>query len=233
MNFFSRIIHSLRSLPRPRLLRPFAIVLDWGTSNRLDTRGRMVATVRLLGTGNIIEIDKTSSFTGHILIKGTNNRVLVGKGCRLAGEIIVKGSNQTVTIGDETTFASVYLLCMENKDITIGRRCMFSRNIEIRTSDAHALIDKKKRTRLNPASSIIIGDHVWVGVGALISKGAIIADDSVVGAASFVNKAFEESNVVIAGTPAKVIRRGVTWNRGRKPRYSREALDAWRLPPES
>lgn len=233
MNFFSRILRRLRSLPRLRLLRPFAIVLDWGTVNRLDARGKMIATVRLRGTGNTIEIDRSSSFTGHILVKGTNNRVLVGKKCRLAGEIIVKGNNQTVTIGDETTFASVYLLCMENKDVTIGRHCMFSRNIEIRTSDAHALIDKRKRTRLNPAASIVIGDHVWVGVGALISKGTIIAADSVVGAASFVNKAFEESNVVIAGTPAKIIRRGVTWNRGRKSRYSREVLDAWRLPPET
>ncbi|WP_307227399.1 acyltransferase [Pararhizobium capsulatum] len=180
----------------------------------------------------MIEIDKSSSFKGHITVKGKYNRVVVGRNCALVGEIMVKGNNQTVTIGDETTFVSVYLLCLENKDVTIGRSCMFSRDIEIRTSDAHALIDNKKKTRLNLPASVVIGDHVWIGVGAVISKGSVIADDSVVGAKSFVNKAFSESNIVIAGTPAKIIRRGVTWNRQRRSRYTREALDAWRLPPE-
>lgn len=191
-----------------------------------------MAVIRIRGDGNTIEMGPSSSFTGRIFIRGQNNRIVIGKNCRLNGSIVVKGKNQTVSIGDETTFASVYLLCIENKDVTIGRWCMFSRNIEIRTSDAHALIDNKTRKRLNPAGSITIGDHVWVGVGALISKGSMIGNDSVVGAKSFVNKAFDESNVVIAGTPAKIIRSGVTWNRGRKSRYARETLNAWKLPPE-
>jgi acetyltransferase-like isoleucine patch superfamily enzyme len=232
MNFFSRLLNRLRSLPRIRLRRPLAVVLDWGKTNTVLAPGKMIATVRLRGSDNLIEMDRSSCFTGHITVQGNANRIIIGKNCRLAGEILVKGNKQTVTIGDRTTFVSVYLLCMENKDITIGRHCMFSRDIEIRTSDAHALIDNKKRVRLNPAASVKIGDHVWVGVGAVISKGTVIADDSVVGAKSFVNKTFEEGNVVIGGTPAKIIRRGVTWDRGRKQRYTREWLDAWRQPPE-
>jgi acetyltransferase-like isoleucine patch superfamily enzyme len=232
MNFLSRLWNRLRSLPRVRLLRPLGLVLDWGKANKVVAPRNMVATVRLRGTDNLVEMDRSSRFTGHITVQGNGNRVIIGKNCRLAGEILVKGNKQTVTIGDRTTFVSVYLLCMENKDITIGRHCMFSRDIEVRTSDAHALIDNRKRVRLNPAASVTIGDHVWVGVGAVISKGTVIADDSVVGAKSFVNKVFEEGNVVIGGTPAKIIRRGVTWDRGRKQRYTREWLDSWRKPPD-
>lgn len=232
MNFFERTRDFFRRLPRLRFLRPFAICLDWGAQTHISAPGRIIATLRVRGTGNVVIIDPSSSFTGHITMEGHNNRIVIGKDCELAGEIIVKGKNQTVTIGDETTFVSVYVLCMENKDITIGRRCMFSRGIEIRTSDAHALIDKKSGMRLNPAAPVVVGDHVWVGMRAILNKGTAIADDSVVGAQSFVNSAFDEGNIVIAGTPAKIIRRGVTWDRGRKRRYSRKEMDSWKMPPD-
>lgn len=233
MSFLEKSRDFYRRLPRLRLLRPLAVCLDWGSETSVSAPGRMVATLRIRGKQNSVFIDASSSFTGHITMKGSNNRIIIGKNCRLAGEIIVKGRDQTVIIGDETTFVSVYVLCIENKDITIGRQCMFSRGIEIRTSDAHALIDNRSGRRLNPAASVVIGDHVWVGMRAILNKGTIIVADSVVGAQSFVNSAFDEGNVVIAGTPAKIIRRGVTWNRGRRHRYSRNELDSWKIPPDS
>ena len=110
----------------------------------------------------------------------------------------------------------------------IGRRCMFSRKIEIRTSDAHSIVDRETGRRLNGAGSITIGDHVWVGLGVVINKGASIPADSVVGAMSFVNRSFDEQGVVLAGTPARVVRRGITWNRGKKKRFTREQLEYWK-----
>jgi acetyltransferase-like isoleucine patch superfamily enzyme len=133
-----------------------------------------------------------------------------------------------VSIGDSTTFQTVYLLCQEGCDITVGRHCMFSREIEVRTTDAHSLVDISSGTRLNRPQSIVIGDHVWVGLRALINKGASIPDDSIVGAAAFVNSAHSESHTVLAGVPAKVVRRGVTWNRGRKDSFTEEELLEWR-----
>jgi acetyltransferase-like isoleucine patch superfamily enzyme len=105
---------------------------------------------------------------------------------------------------------------------------MFSRKIEVRTTDAHSVVDRQTRRRLNPASSVTIGDHVWVGLGAVINKGSSVPADSVVGAMSFVNRSFEEEGVILAGIPAKVIRTGITWNRGRNARYTQEELDFWK-----
>ena len=45
------------------------------------------------------------------------------------------------------------------------------------------------------------------------SKGVNIANNSVIGASAVVTKGFEESNVIIAGNPAKVIKRGINWRR--------------------
>ncbi len=229
MNFFKRAGRVFRTLPRLRFWRPFAVQLDWGHDNVVAFKGRLIATVRLYGSGNRIELPETSSFVGHITVRGRGNRVLIGENCRIAGELMIKGSNQTISIGEGTTFESVYIVCLERCDVTIGRWCMFSRGIEMRTSDAHSLIRRRDGRRLNLAAPVVIGDHVWVGVGALISKGTVIPDDCVVGAKSFVNKAFSETSTLLAGTPATVVKRGITWNRGRKRRFSNDEMKAWRV----
>lgn len=229
MNFFVKACRYIKSLPQVRFFKPFAIKLDWGHDNAVDAKGRLIATVRLYGSQNRIELPATSSFTGHITVRGQGNRILIGDNCRLAGEFIVKGSNQTVTVGEGTTFESVYVLCLERCDITIGRGCMFSRGIEVRTSDAHSLIRRRDGRRLNRAASVVVGDHVWVGLGSILNKGTVIPEDCVVGAKSFVNKAFSESGVVLAGTPATIVKRDVTWSRGRKQRLTQEEMDAWRV----
>ncbi len=192
----------------------------------VEARGKIVVK----GTGNTIEFLQGSLLNGSIEIQGNNNRVLIGAHCAIRGRILVKGSKQTVSIGDHTTFQSVYLLCQEGCNVTIGRWCMFSRDIEIRTTDAHSVVDASTGRRINEPASVTIGDHVWGSVGVFISKGVTLAADSIIGANSFVNGTFLETGTLIVGAPAKVVRRGVTWNRSRKAKFTEEELNAWRLP---
>ena len=58
-----------------------------------------------------------------------------------------------------------------------------------------------------------IGNNVYIGPGAIIFGDIEIADNISIGANATVNKSFTEPNVVIAGTPAKVVKRDVpSWN---------------------
>lgn len=52
----------------------------------------------------------------------------------------------------------------------------------------------------------IIGNNVYIGPGAILFGDIIIADNVTIGANATVNKSFLQSNVAIAGTPAKVIK---------------------------
>lgn len=207
---------------------PYSLSLPEGNafdcSSAQEVRGRITVT----GSGNEIVLAEGARFSGSIIISGKNNRVYLGKSTHYRGEILVKGAGQTVSFGDHSTTAGVYILCQEGCDVRIGKWCMFSREIEIRTTDAHSVIDRESGRRLNLPASIEIGDHVWVGVGAIINKGARIADDNIVGAMSFVSKSFEESGTIIAGVPAKVVRTGITWARLRKKNYSTEEMAYWR-----
>ena len=52
---------------------------------------------------------------------------------------------------------------------------------------------------------ITVGDHVWIGAGAIILPGVTIGDGSVVGAGSVVTNSIPP-NCVAAGVPARVIK---------------------------
>ena len=59
--------------------------------------------------------------------------------------------------------------------------------------------------KLIPAKPIRIGKNCFIGCNAIILKGTVLGDGSVVGAGAVVAGIFE-SNSVIAGNPARVIR---------------------------
>ena len=192
------------------------------------SKGLVNLAHELTGQGNQIVVEAASTFSGTLEIQGSDNIVRIGKHCSIRGKIVVKGRNQRVTIGDHTTFVGVYLLCIEECNIEIGSHCMFSRDIEIRTSDAHSVVDRASGRRINLPGSVRVGTHVWIGVGALVSKGASVPDDSIVGAHSFVNGTFDEQGIILAGAPARIVKRGITWNRSRKKAFTERELDHWR-----
>ena len=65
-------------------------------------------------------------------------------------------------------------------------------------------IERRKTECVQP--SITIGDDVWIGGGAIILPGVTIGNRVVVAAGAVVTKNVED-DVVVAGVPAKVIKR--------------------------
>ncbi|MGE0784541.1 MAG: acyltransferase [Sandaracinaceae bacterium] len=163
--------------------------------------------------GHRVEVGDGAHVQGlRIKFHGRGSRVILGAGCRWRGYIIVHGDGRTVRIGARSTAIGVYIVS-RGADVTIGEDCMFSRDIEVRSTDVHPIYDRETGRRINPAAAVRIGDRVWVAADATISKGSVIPDGCVVGAKSFVNRAFDEPDCVIAGVPAKVIRKNVRWER--------------------
>lgn len=86
-------------------------------------------------------------------------------------------------------------------------------NPSIRGDDAHSVIDVKTGDVLNkPKHPLIIEDHCWIAADTKITKNAHIHANSIVAANAVVTKDYLEENVVIAGNPARIVKRGVTWN---------------------
>ena len=169
--------------------------------------------IRFEGYNNIVEIDPEANIKDlYIELLGNDNKVKIDKEVSLHGTIRL-GFGCEVIIGERTSSTNpIYATISEHTKLIIGKDCMFATNNQIRTDDAHAIYDVHTGKRINHSRNIIIGDHVWIGYGATIMGGAEIGSGSVIGAFSFVRKKFP-NNCIIAGTPAKLVRKDIFWER--------------------
>ena len=87
--------------------------------------------------------------------------------------------------------------------ITIGRGSYIAPNVGLITAN-HDLADPDKHLEPKP---IVLGEKCWIGMNAVILPGVTLGPGTVVGAGSVVTKSFPEGHCVIAGNPAKLLRK--------------------------
>lgn len=165
------------------------------------------------GKGNEITFAKGVMIKNTlILIRGNNNKVCVGENSVIVnGELWIEDDNNLISIGESTKLCGkAHLACIEGTAIRIGDGCLFSSDLVFRTGDSHSVLDSEGK-RINPSADIVVGDKVWIGHRAMVTKGAKIPANSVVGTGAIVTKAFEEQGVALAGVPAKVIKTNIGW----------------------
>lgn len=123
-----------------------------------------------------------------------------------------------IEIGDGFTTEPNVTIYADCASIFIGDDCMVSKNVTLRTHDGHSIFDMETGKRINHwkrecgTEDIRIGNHVWLGMDSTIMYRSEIEEGSIVGAHSLVKSKFPK-HVIIAGIPAKVIRRNVAWSR--------------------
>ncbi len=179
------------------------------------------SSIRIVGNNNSVTIGNNCNLRCFsIFIIGNNNNITLGNNISaIYASLHMENDDNAIEIGDGTTIhgrnASVVELAVdEGTCIRVGNDCMISNDVEIRSSDSHSVLDNNGN-RLNPAEDIIVFDHVWIGMRAMILKGTVIGNNCIVGAGSICNKNYEEENVLIAGNPAKIVKEKVNWSRDR------------------
>lgn len=165
-------------------------------------------------SNNSIYIGAHTSLNGEctFLFMGSGSEVRIGAyngigNCNLS---ISEGSS--LTTGIKCSFGGFSATVYEEGQINIGNDCMFSHAIQLWQTDTHPIFDVITGERLNRSCNITIGNHVWVGTNSFLMGGASIGDDCIVGANAVTSGKFE-SNTIIAGNPARVVRKGVTWRK--------------------
>jgi acetyltransferase-like isoleucine patch superfamily enzyme len=84
---------------------------------------------------------------------------------------------------------------------TIGEGILISRGVKIFDSDFHKVLDEDGN-QTNSTKPMRIGDHVWIGLGAIILRGSQIGDGAVISAGSVVMGKIKAGTNAI-GNPAR------------------------------
>ena len=109
---------------------------------------------------------------------------------------------QGMTVGNNTITSS-QLKTSEPYLITIGDNVTISHDVDFVTHDNS--VCKLFGIDHDLYGEITIGNNCFIGAHCVILYGVSIADNVIVGTGSVVTKSIKESNVVVAGNPARVI----------------------------
>jgi acetyltransferase-like isoleucine patch superfamily enzyme len=181
------------------------IIILRGTRLRLD-RGARITVPR--GCRLVIGKHHAGGAPASLDMRANSRLTITGNGpvSMARGTRVLVLADAHLEIGAETVINfNATITCF--KQISIGLNSGIGWNSNVFDSNGHELtVDGVPRLASKPVS---IGDHVWVGTGVTV-LGATIGDGAVVGAGSVVASAVP-SRVLVAGNPARVIGKNVSF----------------------
>ncbi|WP_439937227.1 acyltransferase [Nocardia sp. N13] len=164
-------------------------------------KGAKLTAGRFVTVGPDVIIDSISK-SGVTL----GDRVTIDRGALLRGSGVYRNLGEGIKIGDRSAVGA-YNVILGQGGVEIGRDCLIGPHVTI-VSENHVISDPHVpiREQGEERRRTVIGDDVWIGAGATILAGAVVGSGVVVAAGSVVRGSIEP-NVIVAGTPARVLRR--------------------------
>ena len=171
--------------------------------------------IKIKGNNNEIVINTPYKFNNcSITIEGNNAVINIGESTILNNTSLYAVNDTQINIGKNTTTNGGRIDCVSrNSKINIGEDCMFSWDIHIMSGDYHIITPPDAEKIINKGYFCNIGNHVWLGCETTICKNVEIADNCIVGTHSVVTKSCKEENAVLAGNPAKIVKKNLEWQR--------------------
>ncbi|MFQ9514687.1 MAG: (d)CMP kinase [Eubacterium sp.] len=181
--------------------------------------------ITIYGKNNHVEIkDGFDIVNLKLLVRGNNNKIIIGEDFVVnyntnAGPVCIsaKDDNNTIIIGEYAHIrGETEMVCMEGTKLIIGANLGMSSETIIRTGDGHRIFDRDSGIRTNPAEDIIIGNDCWIARRGIVLKGVVLKDYTIVGTGALVTQKYDESNIILGGNPARIIKRNISWLPGRR-----------------
>lgn len=195
-------------------INPFKFI-KWNffSKNVVRDKGKYLIT----NWGSVVDISKTAKVTlhSHLLLNAPKYKrsceeayLLLRDGAELTINGPVKlSSRSTIQVQKDAKLSigkahinhesSIIIGC----DCTIGNEILISRDVKIFDSDFHKVLDDDGN-QTNLPKPMSIGDHVWVGLGAIILRGSQIGDGAVISAGAVVMGRIKAGTNAI-GNPAR------------------------------
>lgn len=175
-------------------------VLDIHKQAHISIKGSMLFGYKRI-RGSRLETRLAVEGNGSLTIESGHISVYYGTDI-----LVFKGANLTFK-GQAVINQRAQIICMDN--ITIGVDVMISRDVVIRDNDGghEIMIEGYKKT-----APVIIGNHVWIGQGAMIMKGVTIGDGAIIAAGAWVATNVKP-NALVMGDPARTVKKNIEWKK--------------------
>jgi maltose O-acetyltransferase len=157
------------------------------------------------------QLRRATTLRGRITLRGrasivNQGTMVLGDRVRLVSTVatleLVTLPSALLEIGDNV-FINYGSSMAASRHIKIGDDCLIGTHVMVMDCDFHRVEDKRWDVDGEP---VILGDRVWLGNRSIVLKGVTIGHDAVVAAGSVVTHDVEPRTVV-AGVPARVVRR--------------------------
>lgn len=161
-----------------------------------DWSGGFEASIRVLGRDSLLffnDIADRFVALNTVFMRSSQQLLYWGIGASAVGlSVELEGDGQGLLVGDDA---------------------LISGGVWVRNYDMHAMHDLRTGALINRSPvDTVLERHVWLGQDALLLGAERIGMGTIVGARALV-KGHVPPRVVVAGTPARVIREGVSWGR--------------------
>ncbi len=149
-------------------------------------------------------------FVTGLLIEKKAKLILHGGVFISEGTVIRIDSGGLVEIGEKSYINKNNYLRSANT-IKIGSDVVIGWNNTFNTTDGHIITVEGHKSK--PDGDILIGNHCWITTYCTIGKNVVLADNTIVAQKSLVLSSFGESNCLLGGIPAKILKNKVNWIR--------------------
>lgn len=184
--------------------RPYWLKRAQVRANNAWARHFTVPGFERIGPGYRIFQPWSVSVFGSPIEIGDNLHLISGRHapvqfCVWRGE----NSNGLIRIGDNCLITPGVRISSASS-ISIGDNCMFAYGVYLTDADWHDIYDRTHT--IGATAPISVGNNVWFGDSAFVGKGVSIGDNAVIAAhAVVVNDV--EANSIVAGNPAREVKR--------------------------
>lgn len=173
------------------------VLVSW---MRLIRRYAKLVALKLRG----VEIEWSANVHPDAVFERTGGRISIGAKSYIDKGVIIRAFGGSVIVGSECS-VNAYSMLAGGGDITIGNAVRIASHVVIIASnhvysDLATLIKDQGETKLG----IQIEDDVWIGTGACVLDGVMVARGTVLAAGAVVTKS-TEAYTIVAGVPAQKI----------------------------
>ena len=172
------------------------LVTNWGSAVDISKSAKLVLHDQLLLNTPKYRHSKEEAF---LLLRDGAELTINGR-VDLASRATIqvqKGAKLSIGRAHINHEASIIIGC----DCSIGDGILISRAVRIFDSDFHKVMDEEGN-QTNQPKPMKIGDHVWIGLGAIILRGSHIGDGAVISAGAVVMGKIKAGTNAI-GNPAR------------------------------